>query len=150
MSHKEKENVISLITTVIISIPYFFYIYNRYTTEAFNNGEELKFLAGAILLLIPIRVIAQIIVYILFSIVKAIITGDQTEPPMITDEREAIIELKGERFTSFTFIAGFILGAIMLTSGSSIATYFAIVFVFGFLAELIGILTKLYFYRGGI
>jgi hypothetical protein len=150
MSHEEKQNAISFITSLIVTIPYLFYIINRYQNEIFGTNEELKFWAAAILLMIPLRIIAMIIGYIIFSIVKVIVTGNDAEEKMITDERDRIIELKGDRNTSNIFIFGFMGALIAVLLGGTISTMFIVLIISGFIAEVIGTLSKTYYYRQGL
>jgi hypothetical protein len=150
MTHKEKENIVSLISAIIISVPYFVYIYTRYQTENLTTSEQLKFFATAILILIPIRILAQIIIYILFTIAKAIATRSDKLEPEVVDERDYLIDMYGEKVAHYTFLFGFLASIIALALNSSVGVFFGILIVVGFVSELFGILTKIYYYNKGI
>ena len=149
MSQKEKENIISLISTIIVSVPYFVFVLNKYNDSSLNSSEELKFWAKVVLLLIPIRIVVQIAVFIVFSIIKAILTGDDKEDSVV-DERDKLIELKGDRNSTNTFTFAVIASMIAVVGGGSISVMFGIMVLGGFLGELIGILSKIYYYRKGL
>lgn len=64
MSQNERNSVISLIVSISVTAPYLFHVFSRYQSGAFSPTEELRFWAIAILILIPIRIIAEIIMNI--------------------------------------------------------------------------------------
>lgn len=150
MTHKEKENIVGLISTILISVPYFAHVYSSYQSQNLTTAEELKFFATAILVLIPIRIVAQIVIYILFTIAKAIVTRTDKLDPETVDERDFLIDLKGERVAHFTFLFGFLGSIVALATNSSIGVFFGILLVTGFASELFGILTKIYYYNKGV
>lgn len=150
MSQQEKENFISLATTIAVSIPALIYLVQRYQEENFTTEEELKFWATALLILIPIRIVSQIVMYILFSIGRAIITGKDEEESSIVDERDRLIELKGTRNAHYVFMVGVMLSMSALAIGQSPTVMFGVLFVSGFVSELTEIGSKAYFYRKGV
>ena len=150
MTHQEKENFISLITTLVVTIPYIAFILGKYQAETFSTTEELKFWATAILILIPIRIVTQIVIYILYSIGRAIVTGDDKEETLLVDERDAMIELKGERIGYYVFLLGFIIAIASLATGGSIAIFFGLLWITGFTSELTTIFSKMYLDKRGL
>jgi hypothetical protein len=72
MSEHQRENIISLISLLTVSTTYFSYIYSGYLNSSLSGTEELKHWAGAILAIIPIRIILQIILIVIFKIIEAI------------------------------------------------------------------------------
>ncbi len=149
MSYQEKQNYISLFTSLTVSIPYFIYVFSKYRGESFSNTEdELIFWTGAILLLIPLRIVVEIIANILAAILTAIIT--QEKENTITDERDELIRLKGSRNSFFIFILGFLGGISAMYFNKSVSDMFSIFLVSGFLAEMMEIASKTYYYKKGI
>lgn len=149
MSYEEKHNYVSLFTLVVVSIPYLIYIFSRYQAETFTTEGELGFWATAILLMIPVRIVAEIIVTILFAIGGAIITGsDKLDDTR--DERDQLINLKSTRNSFYTF------AVVMLAAFVATATYktpialFSVLILGGTVAELVDIASKAYYYRRGI
>lgn len=150
MSNQETQNVVSFSTSIFVTIPYILYIINRYQSETFVGNEELRFWATAILLMIPLRIVSIIIGYIIFSIVKAIFTGNAELEKSVTDERDKIIELKGDRNTSNIFTFGLLGSLIALLLGGDLSTLFIGLILAGFVGELVGTLSKIYYYRLGL
>lgn len=150
MTHEEKNNIVSLITTTLVSIPYLAYTLHKYNAENIALPEELKFWGTAILLLIPLRIITEIIVHIVFAILTAIVTGKDDAEPEITDERDSLISLKSTRNAHYAFILGFVAAIIAVTPGTSVSVMFIILFITGVVSEFIEILSKIYYYRKGV
>ncbi len=150
MSQHQKENLVSLISTLTASTFYIIYVFNRYFASEFTSGEELKYWASAILLIIPIRIAIQIIVYIGFKITEGIFANGKIVDE-VKDERDNLIELKGDRFSTNIFVFGFIFAMIgIVFFESSLSAMFAIILVSGYFGELFGIFAKIYFYKKGI
>lgn len=147
LSYNEKESIISIITSVIVSIPYLAYILNKFYSEEMSSEESLKFWASAILLLIPIRIISEIIVHIIFAVFSAAISGNEEKD--ISDERDEIISLRAQRHEYYFFVIGFMAALISAATGSDITTFFLILFVTGFITEIIENASKLLQYRLG-
>lgn len=148
MSHEEKQNYVSLISNLAVSVPYLIHVLNKYRTENPTGSEELKYWATAVLLLIPARIAAQIIIFIIFSILEAIVTGKE-DADTTSDERDRLIELKGDRFATNTFMFGFMGAMIAIVSGGTIADMFMITLVAACAGEVFGIFAKIYYYRRG-
>lgn len=150
MSQHQKENLVSLISTLTASTFYILYIFNRFLNSSIAPQDELKYWAAAILLVIPIRIVMQIVVYIAFKIAEGIAQNGVLKLD-IKDERDKLIELKGNGIASNIFAMGFIASMIaILFFGSSLSAMFAIIFVAGYVGELIGIFAKIYFYNKGV
>lgn len=148
MSYEEKHNIASLVTLTIVSVPYLIFILNKFNAEAPSTEAELSFWASAILLLIPIRIVAEIIVHILFAIANAIVTG-KDELDTTKDERDELISLKSTRNSYYMFC--FVMLSAFIAAGvyQSITLLFLILFIGGTVSELMEISSKIYFYRKG-
>lgn len=147
MSSEEKQNIVSLFSILLVSVPYLLYVFIQFNNETFTTEEELKFWAGAFLLMIPIRIVAQILMYIIFTIGVVIVTGDEEEANTITDERDFIVDLKGERNAHYIFIFGFLAAMISILLDGGLSAMFVILIVSGFASELFGIFSKMFYYR---
>jgi hypothetical protein len=149
MSTKEKENFISLVSGIVVSIPYLIYVILRYQDSNFTTEEELKFWATAVLILIPIRIVSIIIMYVTVAIVNAIVTGEEDVKDLV-DERDRLIELKANRNSYIITMVGFGLGIASLAFGGSVTLMFGIFIIFGFVAELVSFVSNVYYYRKGV
>jgi VIT1/CCC1 family predicted Fe2+/Mn2+ transporter len=148
MSSGEKQNIISLVTSVLISVPYYIYILNRYQSETLSINQEFSFWATAIVLLVPLRIVSEIMVYIVISIFTTIIT--KQEEKSLTDERDKLIELKGTRNSAYTFMIGVFLAMLAMAQYQSPFALFTVFILSGFASELVGNLSKIYYYRKGV
>lgn len=149
MSEHQRENIISLILLLTVSSVYIGYILNSYSSMVFGPGEELKYWAGAILAIIPIRIVLQIILIIIFKIMEAIVNQGKVSSD-IKDERDKLIELKGDNISGNFFVFGFVLSLVGVYYFSfSLSMMFIFIFVIGYISELLGIISKIYFYNKG-
>ena len=103
---------------------------------------------AAILILVPVQIVAQIIAQVVFGAVNLLAT--QEEYPDFSDEMDNLIELRSTRNLSFAFFAGFFLavGSLMIDSIPS-ETMLIILFFAMVAAAIVGDLSKLYYYRRG-
>jgi len=148
MLNEEKQNIVSLGTILLVTIPYLLYIFAKFQNESFTTIEELKFWATAILLLIPLRIVVEILMNIAFSIINSILTKETHSVP--ADERDKLIELKSTRTGLYVFCIGFIISLISIVLGYSISTMFTILMLAGIASELCDTLTKILYYRKGV
>lgn len=146
MNYSEKTNLASFTTTLLVSIPYFIYILGLDSSSALGASNEVEFWARALLLVIPIRIVVEIIVHILFSIFQTIITGNENVDETI-DERDKLIELKAQRnaFYMFTFVIMAILGLLAVGVETQIAIITFI--VGGFIVEITEYVSKFYMHK---
>jgi len=149
MSYQQKSNIISLISTIFVSVPYFIYVFYRFSTSKLNSADELGFWASAILILIPIRILTEIVMHIKFAILNAIITQKAEEMDTLVDERDKMIELKAKRNTLFAFMIGFFAAMVVALIYKTPTAMFVIIFISCFKAELVGIISSIYYYRKG-
>lgn len=147
MSIQEKRNVVTIISDLVISGIYFWYVFHSHPEANMNTDELLKFWASTLLILIPVKIVGFIIIHIVFSILNTIATKEK-EP--IKDERDKLIELKSARNAQYVFGAGFMLAMGALTLGMSVSVMFIVIIGFGILSEILGPVSQLYFYRKGI
>ena len=147
MSQKEKRIIVIIITTVLILIIYSLFVY---FTKIDGNPEilnDFKFWGITFLILVPISIVSQIVIQILFAIVNAAVTKEAKEE--ITDERDKAIELKSNRISHWIFTAGFLISMGTLAFGTPPYVFFISLIASGFLSSIISELVKLYFYRRG-
>lgn len=148
MSYQEKRTIVSLISTLLIPTLYFLYMFQGYPEGDAYSIEVYRFWGRFILILIPVSIVAKIIIYIVFSIINTIATRE--EEPSVSDERDRLIELKSTRNSFYVFIVGFFLGMGSIVMEMPPSVMFALLIFFGMLAELVGELSQLYFYRRGL
>ena len=148
MSYQIKRAIVSLVTNVLVFTFYYIHIMGLYQERNVDLTGEFKFWGAVILILIPVLIVAKIVIYILFSIIDAIITMKQE--PLITDELDKLVDLKSTLNFGYVFIAGFLLAMGSLVMKMPPRVMFNI-FLFSLITAGIVIdISQLYFYRRGI
>ncbi len=148
MSFQEKKNIVSLCSTTLIFALYSMYVFQRYQSEIFDSTDTFKFWGAAILILIPVAIVAKIIIHIVFSIIHTIATNEKE--PSFADELDKLIELRATRISHYVFVLGFVASMGSLVMDMSPNVMFIILFFSGFVSEVVGIITQLYLYRRGV
>jgi hypothetical protein len=148
MVRKEKRIVMSAFSTILILTLYSLYVYHKYVSmnpEILNN---FSFWGKAIVFLVPVMVIAQIIIHIIFAIINKIVTNEDI--PVISDEMDKLIELKALRVSHWTFVIGFFMSMITLAIGLKPPVFFLILISFCFISAFAADIARIIYYRKGI
>jgi hypothetical protein len=148
MDQKEKQIIVTLCTTVLILGLYSLHVYSKYIAVNPEIINSFKFWGKAFVILIPIAIVAQIIIHIIFAIINKMVTNE--DMPTTDDERDKLIELKSTRISHWIFTIGF-----MLAMGSQAIdmkpwVMFVTLISSGFLSSMVSELARFYFYRKGI
>ncbi|NDI34111.1 hypothetical protein [Chengkuizengella sediminis] len=147
MSYEEKNNIVSLISTILISSGFFIYVLQNYQEGSLDSANVFNFWGSVFFLLIIVTIVSNIILHIIFGIINTIATKE--EIPSISDERDKLIELKATRNSYYVFVAGFLLAMGSLVFDMSPNVMFSILFISGSAASMMDSISKLYFYRRG-
>lgn len=148
MSYQERRSLVSLIGTFVLSAGYFVFISGQAQAAGPSVAGDLQFWASAILLLIPVYIVFQIILIILFVIANTIATGRDEDS--ITDEFSRAVDLKSARNFYHTFMAGFVLSLLVAALGQPLATMFTVLLFAIFAASAVIYGSELYYYRRGV
>jgi len=147
MGHHEKQSIVSIIGSMLVIGFYSLYVYRNYIQADMELLNDFQFWGKSFLYLIPVAIVVQIVIQILFAIANRIIT--QEDIPDITDERDKLIELKSIRISHWIFIIGFMLAMGSLAMGMKPYVMFLTLISSGFLASLASEIAKIIFYRRG-
>lgn len=147
MYQKEKEIIVSIISSILILGIYSWYVYSRYFSVDPAIVNDFKFWGKAFLILIPVSIVAQIVIHIIFAIINKIVTKEEISD--LTDERDKLIELKTIRISHWIFILGFLLAMASQAMGMQPWVMFVTLIYSGFVASITSEITKLYYYRRG-
>jgi hypothetical protein len=147
MGHQEKQSIVSIIGSVLVIGFYSMYVYKNYIQADLELLNDFQFWGKSFLYLIPIGIVVQIAIHIVFAIANRIIT--QEDIPDITDERDKLIELKSIRISHWIFIFGFMLAMGSLAMGMKPYVMFLTLISSGFLASLASEVAKIIYYRKG-
>lgn len=148
MDLKEKRIPVSLIASVLIFIIYTLYVYNKHVAGNPETLNDFHFWGKSFLVLIPIAIVTQIIIQIVFAIATKITTGENPDP--IDDERDKLIELKAIKISHYIFITGFALAMGSLNLRMQPWVMFVVLISSGFVASIVNEIVRLYFYRKGV
>ncbi|HPR31816.1 MAG TPA: hypothetical protein PLK12_06965 [Prolixibacteraceae bacterium] len=148
MDQKERQIVVTLICSVITIGLYVLYVYQKQVAGNSAILDDFRFWGKSFLWLIPVAIVAQIVIHIIYAIINRIITNEDI--PIVDDERDRIIELKSIRVSHWIFTSGFICAMGVLAFGAKPSAMFLILFSSGFGASIISELIKLYYYRRGV
>lgn len=148
MEGKEKQIIVTLINTLIIFGCYSFYVYSRYLATDASLLNDNAFWGRTFLIFIPVAIVAQIILHIIFAIINAAVTKEEILD--ITDERDKLIELKAIRISHWLFTFGFLLAMGSQAMGMETKVMFMTLIASGFISAIISESAKIYFYRKGV
>jgi len=148
MDIKEKRILISLIGSVLILGFYAWYVYSRYIAGNLDILNDFSFWGRSFLILIPVAIVTQIVIQIIFAIYVHATSKEEIDP--IEDERDKLIELKAIKISHYIFIVGFMLAMGSLALGSQPWIMFVVLIFSGFMASVVNEIVRLYLYRRGV
>ncbi len=148
MSYQERRSLVSLIGTLGIIVGYLLFVSGRAQAAGPSASDDLQFWATAVLLLIPVYIVFQMVVIILFTIGSAIAT--RREEPDLSDEFDRLVNLKSARNFYHTFMAGFVLAMLAAALGQPLAVMFSVLLLGIFAASVMSYASELYYYRRGV
>lgn len=145
MTYYSKRSIVSIVTTVIIFVSFY--------PNALINVSDLDKMSQEIpiiwaqffAILLIANVVIKLIVMVLFKIGYSVLSKEKE--PVITDERDQLIELKAVRNLFFTFMIGFFLSMITLVFKQPISTMFQILAYFFLLSGITLEVSYIYYYE---
>jgi hypothetical protein len=149
MDIKEKRILVSLLSSVLVILFYWWYVYSNYIADNPDILNDFKFWGTSFIILIPVAIGIQIVIQIIFAIVTHILNkGEEIDP--IEDERDKLIELKAIKVSHYLFILGFVLAMGTLAMGMQPWVMFVVLISSGFTASMVNEILRLYYYRKGV
>jgi len=147
MDNKEKQILVTVISMTLIFVFYSLYVYNKYIVVNPDIINDFKFWGKTFLILIPVTIVSQIIIHIIFAIINKIVTNE--DPSNLSDERDKLIDLKALQVSHWIFVMGFLLSMIFLVIGLPPYVMFITLFSSGFISSIVSELVKMCYYRKG-
>jgi len=147
MSSQERQAIVSLLTTLLLAAFFFVYVLPRYPAGNPYTPEVFHFWGLAVVILVPVSIVASIAVSIVFSIVYSMAT--QEKASSFADERDKLIELRALRIALYVFTCGFFLAMGSQALGMPPSVMFIALMVSGYGSGMVGNLSQLYLYRKG-
>jgi hypothetical protein len=148
MSFQERKTIMYLISTFLIFGLYCMYVFRNAPFGVLDQEDPFRFWGMFVVVLIPVAIIAKIILHIIFSMMDRMVTKEAE--PSFADELDKLIDLKATRISHFAFMLGFVLAMGAVAFGMTPNTMFVIFIGTGFLSEVAGRLSQLYYYRRGV
>lgn len=147
MFYQEKRSFVFLFNNIVVMGLYSLYVFHRYRDIILNTPNDFRFWGKTVLILVPVSIIACTIIFIIFNIINKIATDE--DMPVITDERDRMIELKAIRVSHGIFIFGFFLAMGSQVVGMQPYIMLLTLVASGFIAACGDEITKIYLYRKG-
>jgi len=148
MSYQVKQNIVNILSGILITAFYALIILQRQQEGQFNLKEDFDTWGVIFLIYIGVSIVARIIIQIVFHIINAIATREDKVP--VTDERDKLISLKATRNSYYVFSGGFVLAVMSLAIGMPVYGIFIAFVVTGLIAEITDNGSQIYYYRKGI
>jgi len=148
MSYQEKQNIVNILSGLLITVIYAIIVYQRQLQGRFDLTEDFSKWGVLFLIFIGVSVVARIIIQIIFHIINAIATREEKTP--VEDERDKLVKLKGTRNSYYAFTSGFVLSVMGLALGMPVYWVFIAFVVFGLIAEIVDNGSLIYYYRKGV
>jgi uncharacterized membrane protein len=147
MSFQEKRSLVALVSSIVITVFYCAYMFSRHPVGDAYSPEVFRFWGNFFLVLVPVTIVANIVIHIVFSILNTIATRE--EEPTLSDERDEWVDLKATRFALYVFGFGFLLAMVSLVLEQPPSVMFALLLCGGVASEVVAEALRFYFYRRG-
>jgi hypothetical protein len=148
MGQHEKQSIVSIIGSLLVIGFYSLFIYRNYIQADIELLNNFQFWGKSFIYLIPVAIVVQIVIHIVFAIANTIITREDI--PGFSDERDKLIELKSIQISHWIFILGFMMAMGSLAIGMRPYIMFITLISSGFLASLASEVAKIIYYRKGV
>ncbi|MFD2409836.1 hypothetical protein KDC22_32850 [Paenibacillus tritici] len=148
MTYQEKKSIVSLISTLLIFTVYLLYRYPQYPNEVLDSKVTFHYWGSFILVLTLVSIAAHIVISIVFNIIFRMTTGEKE--PAFADELDKRIGLLAFRNSFAMFVSGFLLAMGSLVIDQPLKVMFIVLIAAGFLSDVTGSISRLYYYRRGV
>lgn len=150
MSYQEKSVTVSLTAYLMIVGYYLFNVFQMFQGGGLVASQLFSLWAVVIVAGIIVVISGNILANIILSIVHAIRTGGQESERFIEDERDKLIDLKGNKVAYITFSVGVLIAMLTFAFGQPPLLMFSIIIFFSIAAEIAGNLAQIILYRRGM
>jgi len=147
MSAHERQATVSLLSTLLLAAFFLVYVLPRYPAGNPYAPEVFHFWGWVVVILVPVSIVANIAVSIVFSVIYSMATQEQASS--FADERDKFIELRALRNALYVFTCGFFLAMVTLAIGMPPSVMFIVLMCSGYGSGLVGNISQLYLYRQG-
>ena len=150
MSFKEKNILVTLISFCLISLFFIVRVFQLLQNDTFSSTKVFQVFGVVIILSIVVTIIAMILTHGTMAAFQAIRTKDSNyKYDDSEDERDKLIDLKGTNITYTLYSLGVLCAMLTFVFGQPPLVMFTLLIFFGLLAQIIGDIARLMFYRKG-
>ena len=149
MSFQEKNIIVTLVNLILILGFYLIRVFQMIQGESFNSTNVFRLWGIVIVLAVVVTIFATILTHIVSGIIQAIKTKEEPHIENVQDERDKLIDLKGTKVTYVISSIGVFLSMLTFAFGQPPLVMFTLLIFFGVVAQIIGDISRLYFYRRG-
>ena len=148
MDNKVKQVIVTVTSMILIFVFYSIYVYNHHIAGDPEIINDFGFWGKMFLILIPVTIVAQIVIHIIFAIINKAVTNEDFETK--SDERDKLINLKSIQVSHYIFTAGFLLAMVSQVVGMQPYVMFLTLVGTGFISGIVSELAKICYYRRGV
>lgn len=149
MSFQEKNFTVTLVNFSLILIYYTIRVLLMISNDTFTLENVTWLWVTIIIWSIVVTILATILTHIVLAIIEAIKTRKEPVMKDIADERDKMIDLKGTKITYTIYSLGTFVAMLTFVFDKPALIMFSLLIFFGLLAQIIGDISRLYFYRRG-
>jgi hypothetical protein len=150
MSSREKHIVVTLVCFTFLLGYYLVNWIRMYQTVGLDQTTIFRLWATVIIAGIVVVIVGTILTYIGSNVAYAVKTGRSDGEPMVEDERDKLIELKGEYASYIVFSLGVFAAMLSFVFGQPALMMFSLIVFFSLLAQVVGDISQLVRYRRGV
>lgn len=147
MTYQQKNITVYLMNSSLIFGYYLIRAVPILQESSLNSTAIYSLWATVIVLGIIATIIAIITTQIVFGLIHRIRTNE--DPTFVEDERDKLIELKGTKNTYTVHSTGVFLSMLSMVFGTEPLLVFNFLIAAAFTGDIVGHLSRLYFYRRG-
>jgi hypothetical protein len=150
MTYRQTNISVSLFSSLLVLGYYLVSWLQMYRDEGLSSAVVFRLWVIVIVATILLNILGNILTNIVLSIVHAIKTQSNKEPRFIEDERDKLIGLKGVQASYITISIGVFLAMLTFALGQPPLVMFSLIIFFSIVAEIVGDVWQLNFYRKGV
>jgi len=150
MSSREKHIVVTLACFSLLLGYYLVNWIRMYQTVGLDQTTIFRLWGTVIVAGIVVTIVGTILTYIGSNVAYAIRTGKGDGEPMVEDERDKLIELKGEYASYIVFSLGVFVAMLSFVFGQPALMMFSLIVFFSLLSQVVGDISQLVRYRRGV
>ncbi len=147
MSYQEKRSLVYLASSILVGLTYYIYVFHVKADQSFNPDVDFKFWGVTFLFIIPVMILINVIMNIVFNVLNVMITKEEGE--QFEDEMDKEIEMRANRNAYTLFIFCFMGSVGSLAFGATPNLMFNLLFATVMVGSLTWCLSTIYYYRRG-